>query len=380
MTSNINIGPFALSSPVVLAPMAGISDAPFRRLCVSFGAGLAATEMTTADPGLRDAKKSRNRLNFKDSIGLRVVQIAGSDPLQLAHAAKHAVNQGAQIIDINMGCPAKKVCRQLAGSALLKDEDLVRRILDSVIEAVPVPVTLKIRTGWDPTRRNGVKIAQLAEQAGIQSIAVHGRTRACAFRGSAEYETIRAIKSAVKIPVFANGDIDTPEKAYSVMKLTRADGIMIGRSSRGQPWLFQQVIKFLSEKVQIPMPSNGTRRDIILSHLDSLYRFYGEHTGVRVARKHLAWYSQHLLNSETFRHQAVRAKSSSEQMRLTNNFFVTVVPNKKQRIYNCRLRGVPASGEIEKETCIGEKVRQSTQRVFGQRQKSSAKGSHRRSA
>ena len=321
MIKDLTIGPFRLSGPVLLAPMSGITDAPFRRLCLNFGASLAATEMTTADHRLWKSAKFLRRLDFTGVSGIRVVQIAGSEPRQMADAARFAATQGAQVIDINLGCPAKKVCKKLAGSALLKDEDLVKRILNDVVEAARVPVTIKMRTGWSPDRRNGVKVAQLAEAAGVTAIAVHGRTRQCAYRGEAEYETIRAIKSAVTIPVFANGDIHTPQKAAQVLQLTQADGVMIGRAAHGQPWLFEQVSKFLLEKVHVEAPSIGARRDMILTHLDAMYRLYGEHIGVRVARKHLTWYCRHIKNSEELRLQGVRATSSSEQVQQTRKFF-----------------------------------------------------------
>jgi tRNA-dihydrouridine synthase B len=321
MNLGVNIGPLRLSGTVLLAPMSGISDAPFRRLCLDFGASLTTTEMTTSDRKLWNSTKSRRRLDFSDLDGIRAVQIAGSDPGQMADAARGAVAQGAQIIDINLGCPAKKVCRKLAGSALLKDEDRVRRILTTVVDAVQVPVTVKMRTGWSPKHRNGVRVAQLAEQAGVLALAVHGRTRECAFRGEAEYDTIRKIKSAVSIPVFANGDIDSPEKAAEVMRHTGVDGVMLGRAVNGQPWLLDQVSKFLGKNVHVPAPSAAVRRDIILSHLDTMYRFYGEHTGVRVARKHLSWYCKNLGDSENFRRRVMLAKSSTEQMQLTINFF-----------------------------------------------------------
>ena len=315
------IGPHRLSGPVLLAPMCGISDAPFRQQCLAFGASLAATEMTASDTRLWNSNKFRSRLDFNGTGGIRIVQIAGSEPGQMAGAARAAAELGAEIIDINMGCPAKKVCRKLAGSALLKDEDLVKRILAAVVESVDIPVTLKIRTGWDPMRRNGVRIATLAEAAGIKALAVHGRTRACAYKGEAEYQTIRAIKSIVSIPVFANGDIDTPEKADEVMQSTGADGVMIGRAARGQPWLFEQMAKFLLQKVYLAEPSLSTQRDIILTHLDTMHRFYGEHTGVRVAKKHLKWYCQNLANADEFCFQVVRANNSIEQMQLTKTFF-----------------------------------------------------------
>jgi len=318
---NTLIGPYRLSGPVLLAPMSGISDAPFRQQCLTFGASLAATEMTASDTSLWNSKKFRSRLDFNDTNGIRIVQIAGSEPGQMAVAARAAAEMGAEIIDINMGCPAKRVCRKLAGSALLKDEELVKKILAAVVESVDIPVTLKIRTGWDPLRRNGVRIAELAEAAGIKALAVHGRTRACAYKGEAEYGTIREIKSAVNIPIFANGDIDTPKKADEVMRWTGADGVMIGRAARGQPWLFEQIEKFLLKKVYVPRPSLGTQRDIILAHLDTMHRFYGEHTGVRVAKKHLKWYCRNLVNADKFCFQVVRVNSSIEQMLLTKTFF-----------------------------------------------------------
>jgi len=315
------IGRHRLHGRAVLAPMAGITDAPFRRLCADHGAALAATEMTIADFGVRATARSGGRLDFAGTQGLRVVQIAGSEPDRMAAAAREAADLGAQIIDINMGCPAKKICRKLASSALLKDEDLVSRILDAVVAAAGVPVTLKIRTGWDTEHRNGVRIAQLAQAAGISALAVHGRTRACGYKGEAEYETIRNVKRAVNIPVFANGDINSPEKALRVLQITNADGVMIGRGAQGRPWLFDQVSKFISANVCVPVPSVDALRDIILAHLDAMYRFYGERIGVRVAKKHLTWYCKTLANSNDFRFQFVRAESSSQQMQLTKNFF-----------------------------------------------------------
>jgi len=315
------IGLHQLSGPAVLAPMAGITDAPFRNLCQQFGAALTATEMTLASHGIKRTAGPGSRLDFQGTRGLRAVQIAGSEPGELATAAREAVDLGAQIVDINMGCPAKKVCKKHAGSALLKDEKRVARILSAVVAATPVPVTLKMRTGWDPANRNGVRIAQLAESAGVVALAVHGRTRACRFNGNAEYETIRQIKSAVTIPVFANGDIRSPEFAAAVIDRTGADGVMIGRGAQGRPWIFAQIEHYFSQKVLLPMPSIDTRRDIILAHFDAIYRFYGELIGVRVAKKHLTWYCDHLPDAKDFRFRFVRANSSSEQMRLTKNFF-----------------------------------------------------------
>lgn len=315
------IGPHQLSGPVILAPMAGITDAPFRNVCQRFGAALAATEMTLASHGISRTACRGSRLDFDNTEGLRAVQIAGSEPAQMAEAAREAADLGAQIIDINMGCPAKKVCKKQAGSALLKDEELVTRILTAVVDASPVPVTLKMRTGWDPAHRNGVSIARLAESAGVAALAVHGRTRSCPYSSHAEYQTISEIKSAVTIPVFANGDINSPEDAKNVIKMTGADGVMIGRGARGRPWIFTQVKHFILKKVLLPMPSIDSRRDIIRSHFDAMYRFYGERIGVRVTRKHLTWYCEDLPNAEEFRFKFVRAENSREQMELTNNFF-----------------------------------------------------------
>ena len=320
MTAPVEIGPYRLTGRVLLAPMAGISDAPFRRLARSWGASLATGEMTTADVTLWSSRKSQLRLDIRQDIRPRVVQIAGSEPEAFAQAARLAVDRGADIIDINMGCPAKKVCRRLAGSALLRDEDLVRRILDAVAGAVAVPVTLKMRTGWSPEHRNGVQIACIAEQAGISAIAVHGRTRACAYRGTAEYATIRAIKLAVTIPVFANGDIDNPLKAEDVLKQTGADAVMIGRGVRGRPWLLQQVDEYLNTKNHVEPPSRAKQRDIIRDHLESLYRHYGEENGVRVARKHLAWYAENFDDGAQFRKLAMSAEPTRAQMQIIESF------------------------------------------------------------
>ena len=317
----MRIGNYELSSPFVLAPMAGISDAPFRKLCRRFGAGLTPSEMTTADISLWQTEKSRRRLDLDMDEEPRAVQIAGSEPDQLALAAKLCVDRGAQIIDINMGCPAKKVCRKAAGSALLRDPELVTRILSAVVAAVDVPVTLKIRTGWDPDNRNGVDIARIAEDCGIQALAVHGRTRACRYNGDAEYETVSEIKSVVSIPVIANGDIDTPEKSLEVLRLSSVDGLMIGRAARGRPWIFRDLNYFLENGTQIAPLDKREVRDIMLDHLSDLYRFYGDTTGVRVARKHLSWYCAGLERSEEFRSRVVRVDSASEQIRLTREFF-----------------------------------------------------------
>jgi tRNA-dihydrouridine synthase B len=301
--------------------MAGITDLPFRRLCRRFGAGMTTSEMTTADMSLWNTQKSIARLELDLDSEPRVVQIAGSDPAQMALAAKHVVRRGAQIVDINMGCPAKKVCKRLAGSALLADEPLVGRILEQVVEAVDVPVTLKIRTGPDPQQRNGVRIARLAEESGVAALAVHGRTRACRFKGSAEYETITQIKDAVSIPVIANGDITTVEKAHEVLRLSSADALMIGRAVQGRPWIFRELNHFHQTGKYIRPLEKNFVRDIMLGHLNELYQFYGEVTGVRMARKHLSWYCTKLKNSGDFRSRVVRVNSASEQIGLTLNYF-----------------------------------------------------------
>jgi tRNA-dihydrouridine synthase B len=317
----VQIGPYKLINPFLLAPMAGVTDAPFRRQCRRFGAAMASSEMTTADVRLWDSNKSRHRLILDHDAEPRVVQIAGSEPQQLAQAASLCVERGAQIIDINMGCPAKKVCRKLAGSALLQDEKLVRQILDAVVSAVSVPVTLKIRTGWDTENRNGVRIATIAEDCGIAAIAVHGRTRACRFAGEAEYRTIAQISDTVSIPVIANGDIDTPEKSLEVLRISSADSLMIGRAALGRPWIFRELEHYWRYGETIPPLEKSEVRDTMLGHLDDLYRFYGDTTGVRVARKHLTWYCAGLQNSGQFRSSVVRAESASEQIRLTREYF-----------------------------------------------------------
>jgi len=305
----------------VLAPMAGVTDTPFRKLCRRFGAGMTTSEMTTADTSLWKTAKSRHRLDLDLDAEPVAVQIAGSEPDQLATAALACVERGAQIIDINMGCPAKKVCKRQAGSALLRDEKLVEDILATVVTAVDVPVTLKIRTGWDPQSRNGVTIARIAEQSGIQALAVHGRTRACRYRGHAEYDTIARIKEAISIPVIANGDITSVEKSLEVLRLTNADGLMIGRAAQGRPWIFQELMNGLQNRSVFTPLAKNQLRDIMLGHLEDMHRFYGESTGIRVARKHLTWYCQSLVNADGFRDEVVRVRSAAEQIELTREYF-----------------------------------------------------------
>jgi tRNA-dihydrouridine synthase B len=321
----LRIGPYTLASPFVLAPMAGVTDRPFRALCRRFGAGLTTSEMTTADTSLWQSAKSRHRLDLDLDAEPVAVQIAGADPAQMADAARAVVARGAQIVDINMGCPAKKVCKKLAGSALLRDEALVARIIDAVVAAVDVPVTLKTRTGWDPDHRNGVRIARIAEDSGIAALAIHGRTRACRYQGAAEYETIAKIKSTVTIPVIANGDITSPEKSLEVLHLTRADGLMIGRGAQGRPWIFKELATHSFSAARKAAVEKNELRDIILGHLNDLHRFYGDITGVRVARKHLTWYCDQLENAAEFRYRVVRINNASEQIRLTREYLDSYV-------------------------------------------------------
>ncbi len=317
----MQIGPYAIRNNLVLAPMAGVTDRPFRQLCKQLGAGLAVSEMVSSNSLLWGSAKTLRRANHDGEVEPKSVQIAGADPAMMAEAARHNVDHGAQIIDINMGCPAKKVCNVMAGSALLQDEDLVKRILDAVVSAVDVPVTLKIRTGWDKDHRNGVRVAQAAEQAGVQALAIHGRTRACGYKGDAEYDTIRAIKQAISIPVFANGDIRDPEKAKYVLDYTGADAVMIGRAAQGRPWIFREIEHFLVTGQQLPSPSVREIRDIMIGHLHNLYDFYGEFTGVRVARKHISWYSKGQQGGAVFRNQVNRVESVEEQLAMTEAFF-----------------------------------------------------------
>ncbi|OZB03802.1 MAG: tRNA dihydrouridine synthase DusB [Idiomarina sp. 34-48-12] len=320
----MRIGPYQLDNPVILAPMAGVTDLPFRRLCRELGAGLTVSEMLSSNPLVWDTKKSRDRMEHADEPGIRAVQIAGAEPELMAAAAIHNVNNGAQIIDINMGCPAKKVNKKLAGSALLQYPDLVESILTAVIAAVEVPVTLKIRTGWDPDNRNGVAIAKLAEQLGIQSLAVHGRTRACMYKGNAEYDTIRAIKNAVTIPVVANGDITTPEKAKQVLEYTGADAIMVGRGAQGNPWLFREIAHYLATGEQLPPPSIDEVCDVVLRHVRNLHQHYGDYSGVRIARKHVGWYLQQQQPASAFRREFVSIEDANEQLKALTKFFATV--------------------------------------------------------
>ncbi len=325
----MHIGRYVLANNLVLAPMAGVTDRPFRQLCRRLGAGMAVSEMVTSDVRLWNSRKTRHRLDHGGEDAPRIVQIAGGDPQMMAEAAKLNAEHGAEIIDINMGCPAKKVCNKAAGSALLKDEGLVRDILDAVVGSVDLPVTLKIRTGWDRDNRNGIRVAQLAQDAGIQALAVHGRTRADLYKGEAEYDTIRAIVRAVDIPVMANGDVDSPEKARDVLEFTGAAAIMIGRAAQGRPWIFREIGHFLATGEKLPEPDRDEIRGILLEHLCNLYAFYGEAAGVRIARKHIAWYcesrgdTRDAASAGIFRRQVMRVESTEEQTSLVERYFST---------------------------------------------------------
>lgn len=319
------IGPYALKSPVILAPMAGVTDQPFRLLCMRLGAGMVVAEMLTSDTSLWQSRKSSLRLIHQDEPEPRSVQIAGNEPDLMAEAARQCVERGAQIVDINMGCPAKKVCKKAAGSALLKDEVLVRSILKAVVAAVDVPVTLKIRTGWSPDQRNGLTIARIAEDTGIQALAVHGRTRACGFKGQVEFDTIAQIKEAVSIPVFANGDITTPQQAQQILHLTGADGIMIGRAAQGNPWIFREIAHFLESGETLPAPTCKEMQTVTVEHLHRLHDFYGEHLGVRIARKHLGWYVQHLPLGAQFRACFNRLETAADQLASAQEFFEQLI-------------------------------------------------------
>ena len=323
----MKIGPYTLPNNLVLAPMAGVTDRPFRQLCRHLGAGMAVSEMVSSNSLLWGSKKTLRRTNHEGETLPCAIQIAGADPKLMAEAAKHNVDKGAQIIDINMGCPAKKICNVMAGSALLKDEVLVGQILEAMVSAVEVPVTLKIRTGWDKQHRNAVTIAHIAQESGIQALAVHGRTRACAYMGDAEYDTIAEIKSRVAIPIIANGDITTPEKAKHVLDYTNVDGIMIGRAAQGRPWIFREVDHYLKTGEHLAEPSLEEIRDILLGHLSNLYGFYGEYTGVRMARKHISWYSKGQRHGAAFRKEINQAETVEKQLSMTQTFFDQLIEN-----------------------------------------------------
>jgi len=317
----MQIGPYTIAPNVILAPMAGVTDKPFRLLCKRLGAGLAVSEMTTSDPRFWNTAKSLHRMDHVGEPDPVSVQIAGTVPEVMTEAARHNVDHGAQLIDINLGCPAKKVCNAWAGSALMRDPPLVARILEAVVGAVAVPVTLKIRTGWDAANRNAPQIARIAEECGVAALAVHGRTRDQQYAGVAEYDTIAAIKAMLTIPVIANGDIDSPRKAKSVLDATGCDAVMVGRAAQGRPWIFREIAHFLATGEMLPEPSLSEVRDILLAHLGHLHAFYGEHAGVRIARKHLGWYAKDRPENAAFRAVANRAQTAQEQLRLTRDYF-----------------------------------------------------------
>ncbi len=317
----MQIGRHILRNNLIVAPMAGVTDRPFRMLCKAMGAGMAVSEMISANAQLWNTAKSKRRADHAGEVDPISVQIAGADPGMMAEAARHNVDQGAQIIDINMGCPAKKVCNVAAGSALLQNEPLVGRILDAVVQAVDVPVTLKIRTGWNPENRNALRIAKIAQAAGIHALSVHGRTRACAFNGQAEYDTIAEVKAEVSMPIIANGDIASPEKAREVLQRTGADAIMIGRAAQGRPWIFREIRHFLETGRHLPAPEVEEIRRVLVQHLHDLYAFYGEFTGVRVARKHISWYTRGLHGATDFRHAMNRIELAPEQVDAVTGYF-----------------------------------------------------------
>ena len=330
----MQIGKHKIKNKLVVAPMAGVTDRPFRQLCKQMGAGMAVSEMVASNSLLWGSEKTRRRANHDGEVDPISVQIAGADPQMLADAARFNVGHGAQIIDINMGCPAKKVCNVMAGSALLKDEPLVTRILEAVVNAVDVPVTLKIRTGWDRHTKNAVTVAKIAEQAGVQALAIHGRTRACGFSGDAEYDTIAEVKAAIAIPVIANGDITTPEQVKHVLDYTRADAVMIGRAAQGRPWMFREINHYLDTGTHLPPPEVREIHRVLVAHLLDLYGFYGEKRGVRVARKHISWYSKGLAGSAAFRHAMNQLETCQEQLDAVDAFFNELADRGRHLVYS----------------------------------------------
>ena len=317
----MRIGHYQLKNRILLAPMAGITDQPFRKICAHYGAGLTFSEMMSTNPQVWHTEKSKLRLAHHQDAGINAVQIAGSDPDEMAQAAQVNVEYGAQIIDINMGCPAKKVNRKMAGSALLQYPDLVQQILEAVVKSVNVPVTLKIRTGWDTENRNCVEIAKIAEQSGIQALTVHGRTRACKFEGVAEYDSLKAVKQAVSIPVIANGDMISPQQAKFVLDYTGADGVMIGRGALGRPWVFQTMVGLVEHNSIVSEPSLEEKCGVILQHIRELHQFYGDEKGYRIARKHIAWYLQDIQPNSVFKQDFNAITSASAQLDALEQFF-----------------------------------------------------------
>jgi tRNA-dihydrouridine synthase B len=330
----MQIGKHILKNNLVVAPMAGVTDRPFRQLCKKMGAGLAVSEMVTSNSLLYGSEKTRRRANHEGEVDPISVQIAGADPKMMAEAAKYNVDNGAQIIDINMGCPAKKICNVMAGSALLKDEPLVSQILKAVVAAVDVPVTLKIRTGWDKNNRNAVAVAKMAEDIGVQALAMHGRTRACLYMGDAEYDTIAAVKQAINIPLIANGDITTPEKAKYVLDYTGADAVMIGRAAQGRPWIFREIEHYLATGTHLLPPTVDEIHNVMLEHINDLYGFYGDIAGMRVARKHISWYTKGLAGSAAFRHNMNTLDSIDLQQAAINDFFDELKHKNERLVYS----------------------------------------------
>lgn len=330
----MQIGNIILKNNLLVAPMAGVTDRPFRQLCKKLGAGMAVSEMVASNAKLWHTEKSIRRGDHTGEVDPIVVQIAGAAPEMMAEAARYNVERGAQIIDINMGCPAKKVCNVYAGSALLQDEPLVARIISAVVNAVDVPVTLKIRTGWDREHKNALAIARIAEENGVQSLAVHGRTRADLYNGEAEYETIAAVKAAVKIPVVANGDIDSPEKAKQVLDFTKADAIMIGRAAQGRPWIFREIQFYLKTGTHLAPPTIAEVRDITAEHLQNLYAFYGEEKGYRIARKHIAWYIEGALGAVAFRATMNTIENTGPQFAATMRYFDELLQHGQYYFFN----------------------------------------------
>ena len=337
----MQIGSHVLRNNLFVAPMAGVTDRPFRQLCKKFGAGLAVSEMVASNSLLWGSEKTRRRANHDGEVEPVSVQIAGADPQTMAEAARCNAAEGAQIIDINMGCPAKKVCNTMAGSALLRDEALVGRILEAVVGAVDVPVTLKFRTGWDSHSRNALRVAKIAEESGIKLLSLHGRTRACGFSGQAEYDTIRDVKAATRLPVIANGDISTPERAQQVLEYTGADGAMIGRAAQGRPWIFREIEHYLATGRKLPAPLVSEIREVLLEHLQDLYAFYGRDRGVKIARKHISWYTKGLAGSASFRHRMNQIDTCEEQFDAVSRFFETQAQQYRRLRY---------AAEIEAET------------------------------
>ena len=330
----MKIGPIQLRNNLIVAPMAGVTDRPFRSLCKKMGAGMAVSEMVASNSLLWGSEKTIRRGNHEGEVEPKVIQIAGADPEMMAEAAKYNVDKGADIIDINMGCPAKKICNVYAGSALLQNEPLVARIVDAVVKAVDVPVTLKIRTGWNTENRNALRVARIAEDHGIRSLAMHGRTRACMYTGDAEYDTIRAVKQSVSIPVVANGDIDSPEKAKFVLQYTGADAVMIGRAAQGRPWIFREIAHFLATGEHLPAPDVAEIRDVLVAHLHDLYAFYGKERGTRVARKHISWYTKGLRNSAVFRSRMNTLETAEMQLAAVAQFFDGLLAHSERLEYD----------------------------------------------